>query len=113
MAANSEEVEEDVVGVVKLKKSIRDKLPAPMKLDEAVDTAIANGCTIAELTQRAVWFGNNQKTWKSCDLPGVLYLGLLHAWPGMQPDQGWPHMTPSSRKYPLNRVQLAKEIGPW
>ncbi len=72
-------------------RKVREKLPAPLKLPEAVRQAIANGCTIEQLRERAAWFQKHQLEWGSEHRPGVLFVGLSQATPDMTADQGWPY----------------------
>lgn len=82
--ASSEEVEE-------LLAKIRRLLPAPLRLAEAIDAALAAGCTVEQLRQRCRWFQQHQGDWKSEHRKGVLYHGLAECRPDFADHQGWPY----------------------
>lgn len=84
---NEEEEEE----VEKFLEKVRRLLPAPLRLDEAVATALAAGVTLDELRARCRWFQQRQIEWKAEHRPGVLYVGLRDARPGQPADRGWPY----------------------
>ena len=70
-------------------RKVRKLLPAPRKLAEAVDAALAAGCTLAQLRERARWFQAHEREWPPQHRPGVLYYGFLDATPELAADQGW------------------------
>lgn len=72
--------------------NVRDKLDAPLQLEEAVSIAIGhNGCSLDDLRERVSWFSRNQFGWRSEHRPGVLYEGIVNAFPGVAPEKGWPY----------------------
>jgi hypothetical protein len=73
-------------------KKVRELLPAPIKLEEAVEAAIDAGVTLEELRARCRWFQKNQIQWREAGhRPGVLYTGLKEAKPGLPSNRGWPY----------------------
>lgn len=70
---------------------VRRALPAPLRLERAVRTALAAGVSLGELRARARWFAERQFDWPAEHRPGVLYSGLAEAQPGQAAASGWPY----------------------
>ncbi|MGD9635937.1 MAG: hypothetical protein AB7G28_26435 [Pirellulales bacterium] len=72
-------------------RTCRKLLPTPRQLDEAVDAALAAGCTLAQLAKRAKWFQEHQTRWSTEHRRGVLYHGFKDCRPEYPTHEGWPY----------------------
>jgi hypothetical protein len=78
----------------KLVKACRLKLPAsvlPRRLEDALRTAMARGCSIEQLWNRCAWFHKHWQQWPAEHRAGALHDGLASADPDMAADHGWPY----------------------
>lgn len=60
------------------------------RAQDAVNAAIAGGCTPAEIQATAEWYSQHHK--RLVGGPGVLYIQLLRLRPGQPVDRGWPKL---------------------
>lgn len=64
----------------------------PLKIEEAIASALGNGCSLDQLRVRARWAWERRFEWKHEHRAGALYVGIAEATPDLQPNQGWPYL---------------------
>jgi hypothetical protein len=83
---------------------------APSKIEVAVHQAVAAGCSIDQLRDRASWFSHRLGWWSEEHRPGALHDGLAAATPDMAIDEGWPHVAGRVASEREDAARAAKEL---